>query len=64
MQLAALARVADAAELPLVVLRRATVPVLEPEFYDRHWFLASLVGLFPPSPLDHPWKLHRSAVTR
>ena len=52
-QLAAVVKVADAAELPLVVLRRATVPVLDPEFYSRHWFLASLVGLVLLFPISY-----------
>jgi hypothetical protein len=43
MQLCWLERAADAAEWPLTVLRRATVPLLEQEFYRRPWFLASLV---------------------
>lgn len=33
----------DACELPLTVLRRGTIPLLEQESYSKPWFIASLV---------------------
>lgn len=47
-QLGVLERIASIAEWPLLVIRRATVPIVEQEFYSRPWFLTSLVCTRPP----------------
>ena len=44
---------AVAAEWPLVVLRRASIPMLAPECYDRRWLAVSLAG----GPLFAAWYL-------
>ncbi|BDA43166.1 probable mitochondrial sodium/calcium exchanger protein [Coccomyxa sp. Obi] len=48
--LGVLERIASIAEWPLLVLRRATVPIVEQEFYSRPWFLTSLV-FGPPAAM-------------
>lgn len=42
-QLGVLEMIASKVEWPLLIIRHATVPIVEQEFYSRPWFLTSLV---------------------
>ena len=46
-------RAAAAAEWPLLLLRKASIPMLAPECYDRRWLVAALVG----GPVFAAWYL-------